>query len=447
MSNIHNSYTMRVPICFTFLLLMACGINQAFPQVKKGEDITGKVKNSYFGYSVSLSSNGNMIAISAMREQEGCVRIFEWKENKWQQKGKTIKGERNNDCFGSSASLSANGHRVAIGAKFNSGAGKDAGHVRVYQFIVNEWLQVGDDIEGKLLEEQSGYAISLSADGNRVAIGSPYNGKKAYQAGRASVYELKGDNWIQIGGDIHGEKWGDQAGYSVALSANGDKLVIGFPEHAGKEERTGYARIFELKSNKWLPVGNTIIGEASNDWSGCSVSLSADGNFAAIGASGNDDGGHSTGHARVYFWDGISWTQIGNDIDGDRSGISTGKYVAFSDNGNRIAVGASGNFEGACVKIYERQDNKWSEVGRYLDTQAQKYQSGSSISFSSDGKTIAIGLPPNAGTEMGTVQIFYLRPAITKETDKNTGRKQSHIISQRKINSQQSKNKDNEKDY
>ena len=63
--------------------------------------------------------------------------------------------------------------------------------------------------------------------------------------------------------------------------------------------------------------GDDIDGEAADDYSGYSVSLSADGATMAIGAYYNDDGGGTAGHVRIYDWSDDAWTQRGDDIDGD----------------------------------------------------------------------------------------------------------------------------------
>ena len=71
-----------------------------------------------------------------------------------------------------SVSLSSDGTRVAIGALLNDGNGTDSGHVRVYDYNGSAWAQVGDDIDGEAADDLSGYSVSLSSDGTRVAIGA-----------------------------------------------------------------------------------------------------------------------------------------------------------------------------------------------------------------------------------------------------------------------------------
>jgi hypothetical protein len=74
-----------------------------------------------------------------------------------------------------------------------------------------------------------------------------------------------------------------------------------------------------------LKLGDDINGEASDDQSGYSVSLSNDGNTLAIGAINNDGSGANAGHVRVYRRiDGQPWTQLGGDIDGEAAGDLSG---------------------------------------------------------------------------------------------------------------------------
>jgi hypothetical protein len=90
-------------------------------------------------------------------------------------------------------------------------------------------------------------------------------------------------------------------------------------------------------------LGQDIDGEAAGDNSGAAVSLSSDGNTIAIGGDGNDGNGPSSGHVRVYNWNGSSWSQLGNDIDGEAADDQSGWSVSLSSDGNTVAIGAYGN--------------------------------------------------------------------------------------------------------
>ena len=89
--------------------------------------------------------------------------------------GSNIDGESRYDKSGFSVSLSSDGSIVAIGAPGNNDNGTRSGHVRVYKNISDEWKQVGNDINGEKINDDSGFSVSLSSDGSTVAIGSIYN--------------------------------------------------------------------------------------------------------------------------------------------------------------------------------------------------------------------------------------------------------------------------------
>ena len=72
-----------------------------------------------------------------------------------------------------------------------------------------------------------------------------------------------------------------------------------------------------MSSSYFSQIGVDIDGEAINDQSGKSVSLSSDGSVVAIGAPYNDGNGDDSGHVRVYQNVSGTWTQIGDDIDGE----------------------------------------------------------------------------------------------------------------------------------
>lgn len=121
------------------------------------------------------------------------------------QLGLDIDGEAAGDRL-YSVSLSEDGSRVAVGSNENNGTFSDpnsiAGSVRVFEFIGNSWVQLGEDIDGKTLFERSGTSVSLSADGTHVAIGAIYGETDDGVTGAARVFGYNGSAWVQMGQDI-----------------------------------------------------------------------------------------------------------------------------------------------------------------------------------------------------------------------------------------------------
>jgi hypothetical protein len=233
------------------------------------------------------------------------VRVYEYSGSAWVQKGSDIDGEAANDESGLSVSLSSDGSIVAIGAIWNDGTGTNAGHVRVYEWNsgTSAWVQKGSDIDGEATGDYSGYSVSLSSDGNIVAIGAVDNDGTGTDAGHVRVYEWNSGTsaWVQKGSDIDGEAASDYSGRSVSLSSDGSIVAIGAYGNDGTGSNAGHVRVYEYSGSAWVQKGSDIDGgEAASDYSGYSVSLSSDGSIVAIGAHGNDGTGTSAGHVRVY---------------------------------------------------------------------------------------------------------------------------------------------------
>ena len=88
------------------------------------------------------------------------------------------------------------------------------------------WTQVGADIDGEAAGDQSGWSVSMSSDGTRVAIGATDN-EAGYVRGHVRVYAESGGTWAQVGADIDGEAAGDESGSSVSMSSDGTRVAIG----------------------------------------------------------------------------------------------------------------------------------------------------------------------------------------------------------------------------
>jgi FG-GAP repeat len=314
-----------------------------------GSDIDGDEAGDRFGTSVSLSSNGNRLAIGAIwvaknGERSGQVRVYTWSGTDWLQLGGDINGEAAYDQSGVSVSLSADGNRLAIGATDNQGTAYRSGHVRVYEWRSKVWSQLGEDIDGKTAGELSGGAVSLSDKGNLLAIGASFNSDSGDTSGAARVYAWSGTDWEQLGADIHGKSPYDMFGNSVSLSKNGNRLAIG----AGQAD---YVAVYESSGNEWSQLGGDVIGGAADDRFGYAVSLSADGTRLAIGAQWADDNGYSSGQTSVYSWSDTGWRQLLGAFNGDAKLLYFGQSVSLSQNGARVAAGAPGI--GGYTAVYE----------------------------------------------------------------------------------------------
>jgi len=448
-----------------------------------GNDIDGEAAADNSGYSVSLSKDGSVVAIGAINNDgttgnnRGHVRIYQRNVSNttiapigWTQLGGDIDGEFDDDQFGMSVSLSSDGSIVAIGATGNDGtSGSNRGHVEVYQRNTSNttiapigWTQLGGDIDGESSGDGFGQTLSLSGDGSVVAIGANQNdGSGGDNRGHVRIYQRTISNtdvapigWTQLGGDIDGEVDGDQSGYSVALSSDGSIVAIGAIYSDGtindSTDNRGHVRVYQRDISNttivpigWTQLGGDIDGETVGDNSGYSVSLSSNGLVVAFGAIYSDGTtgslGDNRGNVRVYQRDisnttivPIGWTQMGGDIDGEAAGDQSGVSVSLSSDGLTIAInsnysdgsaGTSGIDRGH-VRVFQRNVSNttvapigWTQVGTDIDGESFGDQSGQSVAISSDGLTLAVGASYNDGTtgttgdNRGHVRIYRLNPS------------------------------------
>jgi len=318
--------------------------------IQLGLDIDGEAVEDQSGYSVSMNSEGNRIAIGAPQNYTyfGHTKIYEYNVSTqaWDQLGDNIDGEVADDRSGYSVSINATGDRIVIGAPGSNGnIGSNSGLARIYEYNGTNWEQLGQDIFGEAIFDQSGYSVNMNSEGNRIAIGAIGNNSNT---GHTRIYEYDGANWTQLGQNINGEAGVDGSSWSVSMNSTGNRVAIGAVFNDGiNGADSGHTRIYEynVSTQAWDQLGDDIDGEAAYDLSGFSVSMNAAGNQVAIGAVWNDGNGFYSGHTRIYEYDVSTqaWTQLGSDIDGEAAEDESGCSVSMNSTGNRVAIGARYN--------------------------------------------------------------------------------------------------------
>ena len=403
----------RVPEYITFGVTGRSG-NLSFPaeyfSQQLGQDIEGDAAGDFSGFSVSMNAAGDRIAIGATGSDQngfesGQVRIYSWNGTDWEQLGSDIYGEAAYDRGGHSVSMNAAGDRVAIGFIGMGYVENRNGYTRIYSWSGAVWTQLGVDIEGEAGDDRSGTSVSMNAAGDRVAIGAIYNDGNGSNSGHVRIYSWNGSAWTQLGVDIDGEAAGDFSGYSVSMNAAGNRVAIGAIANDGNGTSSGHTRIYSWNGSAWTQLGLDIDGEAAEDLSGYSVSMNAAGNRVAIGAIFNNGNSLNTGHARIYSWNGTDWEQLGSDIDGETSSFSTvngsGFSISMNAAGDRVAIGAiynDGNGSNSGhVRIYSWNGSAWTQLGVDIDGEAAGDFSGYSVSMNAAGNRVAIGAIANDG--------------------------------------------------
>ena len=213
-----------------------------------GLDIEGEAAEDQAGYATSISSDGNTVAVGAARndgggDTSGHVRIFRWTGSTWNQLGDDIDGQGILDWFGISVSLSGDGNTFVVGA--DEGLLLDNGYAEVYTWNGARWSQLGLTIIEKHLAIAQVSPFRFQKMGQSLQVGAEENGIDG-KPGHVRVYRWNGDDWILLGNGIDGEDIGEDFGVGISLSATGHVIAVGDPGNDGNGEQSGHTRILRL---------------------------------------------------------------------------------------------------------------------------------------------------------------------------------------------------------
>jgi hypothetical protein len=244
-------------------------------------------------------------------------------------------------------------------------------------------------------------------DENTVAIGNYRSDINGSSSGHVSVYSWNGTSWQKRGSNIPGENSSDYSGYSLSMPDN-NTIAIGAPSNDGNGASSGHVRVYKWDGLDWVQKGIDLDGEAEGDKFGHAVSM-PDANTVGVGAPSNDGNGSYSGHARIYTWNGSSWIQKGLDLDGEATMDYSG-YSVSMPSPNVIAIGAPNSDDygpnSGHVRIYHWNGTKWQQYGNDIFGERLENYSGDAISMP-NAETLAIGAH-KFGFETGHVRIYTL---------------------------------------
>lgn len=373
------------------------------------------------------------------------------------------------DNFGVSIAISADGDTLAVGAEREDSAapGIDgdqtddsldaAGAVYVFARVNDVWTQQAYiKASNPSIQDLFGEHLALSGDGDTLAVGAAGENNTAKgingdqhegtdnDTGAVYVYARSQGAWTQqayVKASNTGE--GDRFGTSVALSADGDRLVVGAPgegsaaagvdgDQADNSLGSGGAAYVFVRDVTWtqqayIKASNPTGGSAF----GSSITLSADGNTLAVAAVGEsslstgidsvpvEDAAINAGAAYVFAYVDDVWAQQAY-IKASNTGESDyfANSLSLSGNGDILAVGAYGDDSNAtgidgndadgsadtsgAVFVFARAESKWSQQAYIKASNAGAGELfGFSVALAADGTTLAVGAIGESGAATG----------------------------------------------
>ena len=309
------------------------------------------------------------------------------------------------DYFGNSVAMSADGNMVIVGAYGDDhSGGATAGSAYILIRSGPTWIHQAKLVASDAAsDDYFGHSVAMSADGNMIIVGGPYDDHAGgAAAGAAYIFTYTGSAWVQQAKLMASDAAdNDQFGMSVAMSSDGNTVIVGarYDDHAGGED-AGSAYIFTRSGFTWTQQAKLVAsGANANECFGQSVAISSDGNTVIVGASGLIvSGGMTAGAAYIFTRSGSAWTQqaklvahVTNLYEG------FGGSVAMSSDGNTAIVGepysdnVNGSSAGAAY-IFTRSGSAWTQQAKLVASDAgDNDRFGHSVAMSSDGNTVIVG--------------------------------------------------------
>lgn len=364
-------------------------------------------------YREDSSTTGINTAPDELAENSGAVYIFERNNNSWDEqayiKHSNVSVSSEDDFFGFDVTLSDDGTVLAVGAygEDSSYPGINpptneisslSGAAFVFRQTAGVWAQEAMiKSSSPDVSDLFGKALTLSGDGKTLAVGAPREdsdttgvnstpNENIADAGAVYLFRYDSD-WSQQAYIKPSNPWStDYFGNAMALSSDGNTLAVA--AYYDDSSTTGINSTPDLDA---ATSGAAYVFRYTTQWAeeayikpfyteeaarfGYDIALSADGNTLAVGSESEDQNGsginsiptdliYDSGSAYLFDFETASgWVQsayIKSKLT--REGDSFGAALALSDDGNILAVGAFGE-DSSTTGIDSAPDDMASSAG------------------------------------------------------------------------------------
>ena len=309
------------------------------------------------------------------------------------------------DSFGWSVSIS--GDYAVVGAFKDDDNGLNSGSAYIFRRAGTSWIE-----EAKLLPSDVAagdqFGLSVSISGDYAVVGAQYDDDNGLNSGSAYIFKRAGTSWIEEAKLLpsDGTEY-DNFGFSVSIS--GDYTVVGAFKDDDNGSSSGSAYLFKRSGTKWMEEAKLLPSDgAPDDWFGNKVSIFGD--YAIVGAWGDDDNGFYSGSAYVFKRTGTSWVQEAKLLPSDGA---ESDYFGFpvSISGDYAVVGAVGNDDdgdgSGSAYVFKRTGTSWVQEAKLLPSDGTTEDHfGLSTSISSDYAVVGAYADDDNGSSSGSVYLY-----------------------------------------
>jgi hypothetical protein len=381
-----------------------------------------------YGSAVAISADGTHAIGAAPYEHatgtnRGAVYSFTKSGSTWSQQAKIIASDAGDfDNFGEEVDISDDGTYLVVGATHDDDTANNSGAAYVFIRSGTSWSQQAKlKATSPTLNDNLGFGVSISGDGNYVAVSHLNAGSGTSQDGAVEIFIRSGTSWsfqqkIQSSdiatGDFFGGV-GNQPGV-IKLNEDGTYLIVGAYGDDTSASAAGAAYIFTRSDTTWSQQAKIVASDPTeNKWFGRAVSISNDAAYAICGAYRDNT---DAGAAYVFVRSGTSWSQQAKLVASDAASYaqlgyqvdlnSAGTIAAVSAN-KRTAAGSLAN--AGAVYVFSRDGTSWTEDEIIVSsTIAAADIFGESVAITGDGDKVIVGAygDDDGGSQAGQVFIY-----------------------------------------
>ncbi len=210
----------------------------------------------HFGGAVAIDGNAALISAnkSSLEDTTECAFVFEYDGASWQETQKLTTTSANENSY-FAQSLALDGDTAVIGARYDDGVAASAGAAIIFRRVDSEW------VEQQVLtpSTEQGFALfgaSVAVLDDTIVVGAPGDFMRYPGTGRAYVYSLDGDQWVE---QQQLTPWDAdyplEFGYCVSLSQ--DTIIVGAPNSEVTGRASGAVYVFNGRLDEDYPAAAT----------------------------------------------------------------------------------------------------------------------------------------------------------------------------------------------
>jgi hypothetical protein len=374
-----------------------------------------------FGWSVAIDADGDTAAVGARNsngggsDTHGAVYVYTRSGTTW-----TLQQTLQDDAslnstvagyFGISVDISEDGNMITIGhqdGRSTNGGSKRIGNVEIWTRSGSTWSRaevIEENINDFPTDAKIGWSNELASEAKDRLIFGAYTDKSAWvwvnSGGWARESELTPSNTPSTQADSYG--------FAVSINADGTVAAVSDPGADGEssETKAGNVYIFTRSGSTWTQQQRLYSAtQAAGDFFGHALNLSGDGTRVYIGVSRQDASSTTEGEVQIWKNTGGTWAIESTVNSSDTTSSENNRFasknqsVAVTKDAAYLAVGAHSQSPEGAVYVYT------ATTGTSLQDKLT-LEAGSNITITTDANTDTVTIAASSAIDSaGTIALI-----------------------------------------